>query len=273
MAITVYKYWRFGGILPLLGLLAFTVTPAVAGPIITKITAQQLAGESGSVIEIAERRKKRRRSRRSSSRRSSRGASSAASARAALKSGAPADTSKLFGTVEKKSITFKTFKKWNGAMKRMAAEQSNLAAFKKRFKDWIKVLDSLRGKDPLTQVKAVNKLMNQSKYIQDNKNWGIKDYWASPGEFLNKFGDCEDYSIAKYMALKYLGHDPAKMRIVAVRDMNLKVGHAILAYYFKDRIVLLDNQIKIVVDSRKVRHYQPVYSINETAWWRHRPAV
>ena len=57
----------------------------------------------------------------------------------------------------------------------------------------------------MSQIKAVNNFMNKSRYIQDNKNWGKKDYWASPGEFLAKFGDCEDFSIAKYMALKYLG--------------------------------------------------------------------
>ena len=59
-------------------------------------------------------------------------------------------------------------------------------------------------------------------------------------------------------------------RLAAVKDLNLKVGHAILAVYHDDRIDILDNQIKIVVDSRKIRHYEPVYSINEKAWWRHR---
>jgi hypothetical protein len=45
-----------------------------------------------------------------------------------------------------------------------------------------------------------------------------------------------------------------------------------LAVYHDKRIDILDNQIKIVVDSRRVRHYEPVYSINEKAWWRHRAA-
>ena len=137
----------------------------------------------------------------------------------------------------------------------MAKEQADVNRFKSRFKNWVVFLDTLRGKDQLTQIEEVNKFMNKSRYIQDLKNYGIRDYWASPGEFLAKFGDCEDYSIAKYMALKYLGHNPDNMRIVALKDLNLKVGHAILAYYLKDRILILDNQIKITVDSRKVRHY------------------
>lgn len=215
----------------------------------------------------AARKRTSRRGRNSSSRGK---ATTAAATRADISKRKATGNALLFGTHETLSSNFKPFKKWSGAMQRMYQEQADLGNFKKRFKKWIVFLDGLKDKDQLTQIKAVNKFMNQSKYIQDNKNWGTKDYWASPGEFLSKFGDCEDYSIAKYMALKYLGHDAAKMRIVAVKDLNLKIGHAILAVYHKDRILILDNQIKIVADSRKIRHYQPVYSINEKYWWRHR---
>ena len=252
--------------LPLAALLALAPGDAARpGPV---------AGEASSYQEVAAKKRKRR-SRRSSRRSRSRGKAlptPPVSARAALgkKRAKEGGTDKLFGTTETRSTKFKPFKKWTGAMARASKEQSDTAAFAKRFKKWIAFLDGLKGKGKVAQVKAVNKYMNKSKYIQDNKNWGVKDYWAAPGEFINKFGDCEDYSIAKYMALKYLGHDPQKMRIVAVKDMNLKVGHAILAYYTGKKILILDNQIKIVADSRKIRHYRPVYSINEKYWWRHR---
>lgn len=176
----------------------------------------------------------------------------------------------LFGTEEKRSEKMKPFSKWTDTVKKMAKEQSDLAAFKARFKDWIAYLDTLKDADAITQIKSVNTFMNKSKYILDKTNWGKKDYWASPGEFLAKFGDCEDFSIAKYMALKYLGFDPEQMRIVAVKDLNLKIGHAILAVYYQDWILILDNQIKVVAESRKIHHYQPVYSINESYWWKHR---
>ena len=60
--------------------------------------------------------------------------------------------------------------------------------------------------------------------------------------------------------------------MVAVKDMNLKVGHAILAVFVDGKVYILDNQIKIVVEAKKIRHYRPVFSINETNWWRHRAA-
>jgi predicted transglutaminase-like cysteine proteinase len=194
----------------------------------------------------------------------------AAALRARRAAHAEAPNNLLFGTEETQSHNFQPFEKWTSAVDKMAKEHANLEQFKVRFHKWLEFIDSLRDKDETTQISEVNKLMNQADYIQDQTNWGISDYWASPGEFLAKFGDCEDYAIAKYMALKYLGFPADKMRVVAVKDLNLKVGHAILAVYLDDHIAILDNQIKIVVDSRKIRHYEPVYSINEHAWWRHR---
>ncbi len=176
----------------------------------------------------------------------------------------------LFDTQETESENFEPFSKWTGAVEKMKKEAADQAKFKVTFAKWLVELDKLKGKDVETQLTEVNKLMNQATYVTDPDNWGVSDYWASPGEFLAKFGDCEDYAIAKYMALKYVGFPADNMRVVAVKDQNLKVGHAILAVYHDDRIDLLDNQIKIVVDSRKVHHYEPVYSINEKHWWRHR---
>ncbi|MEE9317347.1 MAG: transglutaminase-like cysteine peptidase, partial [Rhodospirillales bacterium] len=115
-----------------------------------------------------------------------------------------------------------------------------------------------------------------AKYISDRTNWGRKDYWATPAEFMANFGDCEDYAIIKYLSLRNLGFREEELRVVAVKDLNLKVGHAVLVVVWKDpktgkkRSLLLDNQIKKVVDSRAVRHYKPVFSINKDYWWRHR---
>jgi predicted transglutaminase-like cysteine proteinase len=104
------------------------------------------------------------------------------------------------------------------------------------------------------------------------KNWGVEDYWATPYQFLKMDGDCEDYAIAKFMALKALGIPPEDMRVLALRDLNLDVGHAVLIVYEGDTPLLLDNQIKTVVPANSVRHYLPIFSLSETGWWLHRKA-
>lgn len=193
----------------------------------------------------------------------------------------------FFNTVEKSSKNLKPFKKWTAVLKRYSKELKNKKDITCKtsglnicdYGDWAKFLKSLKGKDKITQIREVNARMNKATYITDDRNWGKKDFWATPGEFMARFGDCEDFAIAKYLSLRILGIPDRNMRIVAVKDLNLKVGHAILVIIFKDRkskkrrFLVLDNQIKKVIDSRKIRHYQPVFSINKSKWWRHTKAT
>ncbi len=189
---------------------------------------------------------------------------------------ARADAPGLFGTSEKESSNMSLFTNWNQAVARAVEEKSKLAGTcddKKMNACHYKVLldftEKIRDKDDLFKIKNVNDFMNRAKYVTDQINYNAPDYWASPGQFIEKQGDCEDYAIAKYIALKLAGFPADKMRVVAVQDLNLKVGHAVLAVYVDGKALILDNQIKQVVDSSSVKHYQPVFSINEKAWWRH----
>ena len=125
----------------------------------------------------------------------------------------------------------------------------------------------------MDQIIAINGYMNQKRYIIDPRNYGVRDYWATPGQFLARNGDCEDYAIAKYMSLRSLGFKDSQLRIVVLKDMNLGLAHAILAVYHDGRTFVLDNQIKTVVPADKVYHYKPYYSINEKHWWLHRPLL
>ncbi len=74
-----------------------------------------------------------------------------------------------------------------------------------KYPEWRKFIESIRGLEPKAQLNAVNKQMNKSRYTVDSVNWGVEDYWATPGQFLTRSGDCEDYAIIKYMTLKELG--------------------------------------------------------------------
>ena len=184
----------------------------------------------------------------------------------------------FFNSKEIQSKNLKPFKKWTDALKRYSKEKASLKGgscsvgeFNScHYKKWIKFLKKLRKKDKLTQVKKVNAYMNRVKYTRDERNWGKKDYWATPGQFMAKFGDCEDYAIAKFVSLRLLGFKDSELRVVAVKDLNLKVGHAVLVVMVKGKALLLDNQIKQVVDTKSVKHYRPVFSINTKHWWKHR---
>jgi predicted transglutaminase-like cysteine proteinase len=130
--------------------------------------------------------------------------------------------------------------------------------------------------DPMTQIKLANSLMNnpaQHPYIEDINNWGQTEYWATAYQFLRKSGDCEDFSIAKYMLLKAAGYPVENMRIVAVRIRSLGgIGHAILVVYQGNSALVLDNRVAPVMqESLERNEYQPAISMNEQFWWVHLP--
>lgn len=209
-----------------------------------------------------------------------------AGGKAAAQSGGQKLEPSFFNTVELQSSDLRAFKKWRSAIgryfqeaKQGAKRQLNCNTQRLNicdYGDWAKFIASLKDKGRWAQLQAVNERMNQAKYIADQTNWGQSDYWATPGEFMDRFGDCEDYAIVKYLSLRLLGFSEDELRVVAVKDLNLKVGHAILMVILRDsknrqRFFVLDNQIQQVVEAYKIRHYQPVFSINQTHWWRHLP--
>ncbi len=171
-----------------------------------------------------------------------------------------ANALELFGKSEVMSDNLTAFSKWNGMLER----HKNIDQ-----EDWKNFLESLKKEDKAKQIEMVNNHMNEHKYVLDIINWGVNDYWETPYEFYTKDGDCEDYAISKYMALKELGFPADNMRVVILQDKNLRVIHSVLALYEKDNILILDNQIKQIMNDKKIYHYQPVYSINENHWWRH----
>jgi len=184
----------------------------------------------------------------------------------------------FFHSVEVRSANIERFAKWRTALDRTSREVSqeqgrdcgDSDATDCRYRELDAFLDTLRDKSHREQLVAVNAYMNDRPYVTDATNWGKRDYWATPAEFLTRSGDCEDFAIAKFFALKRLGWGADALRLAAVKDLNQGVGHAVLIAYEGGRSWLLDNQIKQVVETGTVRRYEPVYSINENAWWRHR---
>lgn len=183
----------------------------------------------------------------------------------------------IFGSREMRSGNLKPFPKWTGVLDRYFdqgkirdRECSPKNINRCTLKQWKGFLAGLQNKPLMMQIKEVNRHMNRKRYIIDPINWGVTDYWATPYQFFSKDGDCEDYAIAKFMSLRALGVPNEDMRIVILNDTNLNILHAVLAVYVDGKPYILDNQIKQVIAADKVYHYRPIYSINESHWWRHR---
>jgi predicted transglutaminase-like cysteine proteinase len=133
---------------------------------------------------------------------------------------------------------------------------------------WEKMLSSLAGSNLDTQLVAINDFFNAMPYIKDAENFGTNDYWQTPYELMERGGDCEDYAIAKYISLRRLGIAENTMRIIVVKDEALGgTIHAVLEVIGEDGAQILDNQDTAIRAAAEVFHYQPMFAINESAWW------
>ncbi len=136
---------------------------------------------------------------------------------------------------------------------------------KKRFYFLQQTLDSVKDKEDLDKLEAVNRFFNEVRYSSDMKVYNKSDYWATPWEFLGKDrGDCEDYVISKYFALKYLGIDPKKLFFTYVRSTKFKAPHMVLTYFKTPRSepLILDNNNRKIFPASKRKDLIPIYNFN-----------
>jgi predicted transglutaminase-like cysteine proteinase len=190
---------------------------------------------------------------------------------------AEAASPNLFGTVEYRNESLDALPQWQRAM---AVVQQNQAAYRAcaedearcgnpRLAQWQAMVQSQQGRSQMAQIEVVNRFINGWRYRSDADNYGKSDYWATPSEFFQRSGNCEDYAITKYVTLRQLGFAADQLRLVVVRDTVRDLAHAVLAVYVEGEIFILDNLSSKVMPQNTVTHYAPYYSVNETARWAH----
>ena len=121
------------------------------------------------------------------------------------------------------------------------------------------------------KLELVNDFMNRTPFVADVQHWGKEDYWATPVEFLSTHGgDCEDFSIAKYFALRSLGVPDEKLRITYVKEIVVyNEAHMVLAYFPAPDAepLVLDNINKTIRPASTRTDLIPVYSFNGSGLW------
>ena len=76
-------------------------------------------------------------------------------------------------------------------------------------------------------------------------------------------GDCKDYSIAKFFALREAGVPQERLRLVIVRNRRLEV-HMVVAAYDQDAWFILDNATMVLAtDSEDATRYTPLFLLDE----------
>lgn len=183
----------------------------------------------------------------------------------------------LFGSTEFRSAKLSGLPQWNRVLKimakegpkfrRCAADASQCQTPQQR--SWHKIITRAAKLSRAEKLKAVNQFFNRWPYKYDMEVYRRREYWAAPTEFMTHSGDCEDYSIAKYFALRELGFSKEELRIVVLWDEIRGMGHAVLSYHGGKDVLVLDSLSNFIVSHTRYKHYIPQVSMNETTRWAH----
>ena len=109
------------------------------------------------------------------------------------------------------------------------------------------------------RIGVINRAINLAiEPMSDLAQWGVADRWSAPLEtFTTGRGDCEDYAIAKYVALTAAGVAPEDVKLVIVRNTAANEDHAVAAVRLDGDWIMLDNRWLTLVDDDEMRDVDP----------------
>jgi predicted transglutaminase-like cysteine proteinase len=175
-----------------------------------------------------------------------------------------------FGMFAFKAPDGELWTKWRGIEHDRAREAKTVeicldgAACAPETKRYLAIVAETKARKGRARLETANRLMNGAiRYVSDAQQHGMPDLWTAPlASLAAGRGDCEDYAIAKYIALRDAGVAEKDMRMVLVRDTSIRLDHAVLAVRFEDEWLVLDNRETFVVDTAALKHYMPLFALD-----------
>jgi len=162
--------------------------------------------------------------------------------------------------------------KWAELQSRILLEERILAAC--RFDDgtcpaaarqFLYIVELGRQRQGRARLGEINRAVNLSiKPASDWAQYGVADFWSAPLATLSVgAGDCEDYAIVKYVALRESGIVPDDLRLVIVYDIKRETDHAVVAVRLDQEWLILDNRTLIMVNAEEAGHYHPLIVLDQ----------
>jgi hypothetical protein len=128
-----------------------------------------------------------------------------------------------FGMFAFKAPDGELWTKWRGIEKDLERDakliedcKNDAASCTPEAKRYVAILGELKARTGRAQLETANRLMNGAiRYVSDQQQHGVPDRWsAALASLAAGLGDCEDFAIAKYVALRDAGVAEKDMRMV-----------------------------------------------------------
>ena len=186
-----------------------------------------------------------------------------------------ADPAEPFGLATAAVLTGAVNEKWQGLRHKLDDERVQLAlcdgdrdnCVSGAALRFLAIVDSARRRDGRAKLGEINRAINLAlRPMSDLAQYGEVDVWSPPlATFDRGAGDCEDYAIAKFMALSLAGLAAEDLRIIIMRDVFHGGDHAVTAVRLDGRWLMLDNMRMAMVEDVHIKNYRPLFAIDQSA--------
>ena len=163
------------------------------------------------------------------------------------------------------------WRKWRGVEADMAKEQTVMDRCRADTEhcpsyaaQFLRLISAVKAKSGRARLDEANRAVNTAiRYVSDWSQHGEIDRWSTPlATFATAKGDCEDYAIAKYVALREAGFPGDQLRLLLVRDRAVRQDHAVLAARLDGRWLILDNRRSDLIEDSDAVNLTPLFAIN-----------
>jgi len=136
---------------------------------------------------------------------------------------------------------------------------------------FLAVVDEARAREGRARFGEINRAINLAiRSMSDMTQYGQIDVWSSPlATFASGAGDCEDYAIAKFAALRMAGISPEDIRIVVLRDLLHGEDHAVVLARLDGHWLTLDNRRMAMIEDVDLRNHRPLFVIDDRGVMRY----
>jgi predicted transglutaminase-like cysteine proteinase len=161
--------------------------------------------------------------------------------------------------------------KWSGVEAEIRAEDEVLDRCREgewcptAARRFLTIVDEGRARNDRARIGIINRAINFAIIpTSDVTQWGVADRWSAPFEtFTTRRGDCEDYAIAKYVALRAAGVAEADVKLVVVRNTAAGEDHAVVAVRLDGAWIILDNRWLPLVRDREMPRARPLFVLDD----------
>jgi predicted transglutaminase-like cysteine proteinase len=135
-------------------------------------------------------------------------------------------------------------------------------------KSFLAIIAEGRADTGRARIGVINRAINLAIQPLSDDRWNAPLVTLTTGR-----GDCKDYAIAKYVALREAGVADDDVRLVIVRNLAADEYHAVVAVRLDGIWIMLDNRWLTLVEDSEMNRVIPAFVLGEAGVRQFAPAI